>query len=227
MNKIELTGTPRTSTGTKYAAQLRRAKQVPCVLYGGANTIHFSVDEAALGKVVFTAEMSGIELDIAGTKTLALVHQKQFHPTTDRVIHVDFVELNENKETQAYLSIRLKGQPIGVRKGGNLNQTMRKMRVKGLPTKFPTHLDVDIAELDINSSIHVSDLKFEGLTLMERADDVVVSVKVAKKVEEAAAAATAAVPGAAAAAPAAGAAAPAAAKKGAEAKPAAKPAAKK
>lgn len=225
MNKIELTGTPRTSTGTKYAAQLRRAKQVPCVLYGGANTIHFSVDEAALGKVVFTAEMSGIELDIAGTKTLALVHQKQFHPTTDRVIHVDFVELNENKETQAYLSIRLKGQPIGVRKGGNLNQTMRKMRVKGLPTKFPTHLDVDIAELDINSSIHVSDLKFEGLTLMERANDVVVSVKMAKKVEEAAAAAAA--PGAAAA-PAAGAAAPAAAaKKGAEAKPAAKPAAKK
>jgi len=227
MNKIELTGTPRTSTGTKYAAQLRRAKQVPCVLYGGANTIHFSVDEAALGKVVFTAAMSGIELDIAGTKTLALVHQKQFHPTTDRVIHVDFVELNENKETQAFLSIRLTGQPIGVRKGGNLNQTMRKLRVKGLPTKFPTHLDVDIAELDINSSIHVSDLKFDGLILMERANDVVVSVKMAKKVEEAAAAAAAATPGTAAPA-AAGAAAPAAAaKKGAEAKPAAKPAAKK
>jgi len=227
MNKIELTGTPRTSTGTKYAAQLRRAKQVPCVLYGGADTIHFSVDEAALGKVVFTAAMSGIELDIAGTKTLALVHQKQFHPTTDRVIHVDFVELNENKETQAFLSIRLTGQPIGVRKGGNLNQTMRKLRVKGLPTKFPTHLDVDIAELDINSSIHVSDLKFDGLILMERANDVVVSVKMAKKVEEAAAAAAAATPGTAAPA-AAGAAAPAAAaKKGAEAKPAAKPAAKK
>ena len=227
MNKIELTGTPRTSTGTKYAAQLRRAKQVPCVLYGGANTIHFSVDEAALGKVVFTAEMSGIELDIAGAKTLALVHEKQFHPTTDRVIHVDFVELNENKETQAYLSIRLKGQPIGVRKGGNLNQNMRKMRVKGLPSTFPTHLEVNVAELDINNSIHVSDLKFAGLTLLERPDDVVVSVKVAKKVEEVAVVATAAVPGAAA--PTAGAAAPAAAdaKKGAEAKPAAKPATKK
>ncbi|HRH69043.1 MAG: 50S ribosomal protein L25 [Flavobacteriales bacterium] len=227
MNKIELTGTPRTSTGTKYAAQLRRSKQVPCVLYGGANTIHFSVDEAALGKVVFTAEMRGIELDIAGTKTLAMVHQKQFHPTTDRVIHVDFVELNENKETQAYLSVRLKGQPIGVRKGGNLNHTMRKMRVKGLPMKFPTHLEVNIADLDINKSIHVADLKFPGLTLLERPDDVVVSVKVAKKVEEATPAAGAA------AAPAAGAAAtPAAApaadaKKGAEAKPAAKPAAKK
>ncbi|MBL7951375.1 MAG: 50S ribosomal protein L25 [Flavobacteriales bacterium] len=222
MNKIALTGTPRTNLGTKYAAQLRRTKQVPCVLYGGENTVHFSVDEAALNKTAFTAEMNGVEIDLNGTKTLALVKAKQFHPVTDRVLHVDFVELNENKETTAFLSIRLKGQPIGVRKGGNLSQNMRKMRVKGLPTKFPSHLEVDIAELDINKSIHVSDLKFDGLTLMEREDDVVVAVKLAKKQEEAAAT------------PAAGAAAPAAAKAGdakaaAGAKPAAaaKPAAKK
>lgn len=221
MNKIALTGTPRTNLGTKYAAQLRRTKQVPCVLYGGANTVHFSVDEAALNKAVFTAEMNGIEIDLNGTKMLALVQQKQFHPVTDRVIHVDFVELNENKETTAALSVRLKGQPIGVRKGGNLSHNMRKLRVKGLPAKFPSHLEVNIAELDINNSIHVSDLKFEGLTLMEREDDVVVAVKMAKKQEEAVAA-----PGAA---PAAGAAAPAAAAKAGDAKPAAaaKPAAKK
>lgn len=214
MNKIALTGTPRTHTGTKYAAQLRRTKQVPCVLYGGESPVHFSVDEAALNKVVFTAEMSGIELDLAGKVTLALVHQKQFHPVTDRVIHVDFIELNEHQETQALLTVRLKGQPVGVRKGGSLNQAMRKLRVKGLPSKFPTHLDVDIADLDLNKSIQVSDLKFEGLTLLDRADDVVVSVKVAKKVEEAAAAA--APTAAAAPAPAAD------AKKAAEAKPAAK-----
>jgi large subunit ribosomal protein L25 len=220
MNKIALTGTPRTNLGTKYAAQLRRTKQVPCVLYGGENTVHFSVDEAALNKAVFTAEMNGIEIDLEGKKLLALVKQKQFHPVTDRVIHVDFVELNENKETTAFLSVRLKGQPIGVRKGGNLSHNMRKMRVKGLPTKFPSHLEVDIAELDINNSIHVSDLKFDGLTLMEREDDVVVAVKIAKKQEEAAAA-----PGAAA--PAAGAAAPAAAKAGDAKAAAAKPAAKK
>lgn len=220
MNKIALTGTPRTNLGTKYAAQLRRTKQVPCVLYGGENTVHFSVDEAALNKAVFTAEMNGIEIDLNGTKMLALVQEKQFHPVTDRVIHVDFVELNENKETTALLSVRLKGQPIGVRKGGNLSQNMRKLRVKGLPAKFPSHLEVNIADLDLNKSIHVSDLKFDGLTLMVREDDVVVAVKMAKKQEEAAA------PGAT---PAAGAAAPAAAKAG-DAKPAAaaaKPAAKK
>lgn len=215
MNKIALSGNPRTDIGGKYAAQLRRNKQVPCVLYGGKSNVHFSVDEAALGKLIFTPNLNGIELSIGGTTTLAMIHQKQFHPTTDRVTHVDFLELDEKKEATATMSVRLKGQAIGVRSGGTLTQPMRKLRVKGIPTKFPTHLEIDIAELGLNSSIHVKDLKFDGLTLLDRADDVVVTVKVPKKVEEAAATAAAPAAGAAAAAPAADA-------KKAEAKPAAK-----
>ena len=207
MNKIALAGTARTQIGTKYAAQLRRNKQVPCVLYGGETPIHFSVDEAALGKLVFTPELNGVELDIDGKQTLALVQQKQFHPTTDRVIHVDFLELDEKKEAQAVMSIRLKGQAVGVRKGGLLSQNMRKVRVKGLPSKLPSLIELDVTDMDLNHTIHVSDLKYDGITVMERATDVVVAVKTPKKVEE-----TAAVAGAAAK--------PDAAK--AEAKPAAK-----
>lgn len=207
MNKIALSGTPRTDIGGKYAAQLRRNKQVPCVLYGGKTPVHFSVDEVALGKLVFTPELNGIELSIGGATTLAMIHEKQFHPTTDRVIHVDFLELDEKKEATATMSVRLKGQAIGVRSGGTLTQPMRKLRVKGIPTKFPTHLEVDITDLGINSSILLKDLKFDGLQLIDRAEDVVVNVKMAKKVEEAAA------PGAAT---------PAAGAKKAEAKPAAK-----
>jgi len=212
MNTVSLSGSLREHTGTKYAAQLRREKRVPCVLYGGGRTIHFSVDEAALGKLVFTPEVNGIELDLDGTKTLAIVHEKQFHPLTDRVTHVDFMELKEDSETLALLSIRLTGQSTGVRKGGKLNQTKRKLRVKGLPAKIPSHLELDVTELDINDSVRVEDLKYEGLTVVERPGDVVVSVKTPKKVEAANAAETAA-----------GGATPAAA----EAKPAAKPAAKK
>lgn len=210
MNKVALSGSLRNDTGTKYAAQLRREKRVPCVLYGGEKTVHFSVDESALNKIIFTPELNGVDLDLDGTKTLALVHQKQFDPLTDRVIHVDFMEVNETKEANAVLSVRLSGQPIGVRKGGTLSHNMRKLRVKGLPSKFPMHLDLNVSELDLNASIQVSDLKFDGLTMLERPNDVVVSVKVPKKVEEAAAAA----------APAGGA--PAADAKKAEAKPAAK-----
>ncbi|MBS1582666.1 MAG: 50S ribosomal protein L25 [Bacteroidetes bacterium] len=219
MKKVELLGTARESKGTTGATQLRRSKKIPCVLYGGNGTVHFSVEESALSKVVHTPESYRIELDIDGQKRMALLHQKQFHPVSDKLLHVDFLEMNDAKEARVSLSVRLKGQAAGVRKGGKLNQTMRKLRVKGLPTALPEHIEVDITDLDLGHSIRVADLKFPGISLVEKPTDVVVSVKMAKK-EEAAAAATAA-----------GASAPAAGAKAAEAaKPAAgaaKPAAKK
>ncbi|MFZ1691556.1 MAG: 50S ribosomal protein L25 [Flavobacteriales bacterium] len=215
MNRITLSGNVRQQVGTKDAAQLRRVKRVPCVLYGGTGTVHFSVDEAALRKVVFTPEVNGIELELDGNKTLAMVHQKQFHPLTDRVIHVDFMELKEDREAKVSLSVRLKGQPVGVRSGGKLSQPMRKITVKGMPSAIPAHLEVDVAELGLNQTIHVGDLKLTGLTPMHDADEVVASVKVPKKVEEAAtpAAGAAAAPAAAAGAAKPEAAKPAAAKK--------------
>jgi large subunit ribosomal protein L25 len=229
MKKVELTATKRASEGTKGAITLRRTKRVPCVLYGGANTVHFSVDEAALRKLVFTPESYRIELDIDGEKRMALLHDKQFHPTSDAIIHCDFMEMSETKEARVSLAVKLKGQAAGVKGGGILSQPLRKLRVKGLPGVLPEHLEVDITALGLNDSIHVSDLSFPGITIAEKSTDVVASVKMAKKEEVVATAAlaTTAVP--------AGAAAPAAAadaKKGdaakpAAAKPAAKPAAKK
>lgn len=192
MNRIALSGNVREQVGTKDAAQLRRGKRVPCVLYGGQGVVHFSVDEAALRKVVFTPDVNGVELDIDGNKTLAMVHQKQFHPLSDRVIHVDFMEMKEDREARVQLAVRLTGQPVGVRKGGKLSQTMRKIQVKGLPAAIPAHLDVDVSELDVNQTIHVGDLKLTGLTTLGRQEDVVASVKMPKKVEEAAAATPAA-----------------------------------
>lgn len=229
MKKVELTATKRASEGSKGAATLRRAKRVPCVLYGGSETVHFSVDEPALRKLVFTPEAYRIELDIDGDKRMALLHDKQFHPVSDAVLHADFMEMSDTKEAKVSLAVKLKGLSAGVKAGGILSQPMRKVRVKGLPTSLPEHLDVDITNLELNDSIHVSDLKFPGITIIERATDVVASVKMAKKEEEVVAAPTAAstaVPAAGAAAPAAGAAPAADAKKG-DAKAPAKPAAKK
>lgn len=203
MNTVTLIGTVRKEAGTKHAAQLRREKRVPCVLYGGKAAIHFSVEEAALNKLVFTPEVSGIELQLDGTTTMAMIQEKQFHPTTDRVIHVDFIELDETKPAKVRLSLRTAGQPVGVRKGGKLNQTMRKVRVKGLPADIPSHLDLDVSELDLNESVHISDLNFKGLTILERPNDVVVSVKVSKKEEKVTTEAAAPAAGAAATAPAA------------------------
>lgn len=212
MKKVEFSGSLRTIQGTKGAAQLRRNKLVPCVLYGGQNLLHFSLDEAPLNKVVHTADVYRIELELGGQKYMAMMAEKQFHPVSDRLLHVDFIELNEAKEARVTLSLRLVGQSPGVRKGGKLSNPLRKLTVKGLPSALPEHLEYDINTLEVGDSIRVSDLKFPGMTVLERATDVVVTVKMPKKVEEAAAAT-----------PAAGAAATAAA----VAKTAAKPAAKK
>lgn len=199
MNTIAISGALRPELGTKYAAQLRRAKRVPCVLYGNGSTTHFSVEEAALRKVVFTPEVMGVEIDLEGRKVLALVQEKQFHPVTDRILHVDFKELRDDREAKVRLAVRLKGQPVGVRKGGKLSQPMRRIVVKGLPSAIPAHLEIDVAELDVNQSLHVGDLRLPGLTPLHRAEELVASVKLPKKAEESAAAA----PAAAAAAPAA------------------------
>lgn len=221
MKKVELSGSLRTENGSKGAIQLRREKRVPCVLYGGDKNLSFSLEEAPLNKLIHTPEVYRFELDLDGQKIMAMVHDKQFHPTSDRLLHVDFFELSENKDARVTLTLRLVGQSPGVRKGGKLSQPMRKLRVKGLPTVIPDHLEYDVNNLDLGDSIRVSDLKFPGVSLLERATDVVVAVKMPKKVEEVAAPGTPAA-GAAPAAGAKAAAAPAAAAKPAAAKPAAK-----
>ncbi len=213
MKKVELTGELRTIQGTKGADQLRRNQRVPCVLYGGENVIHLSVEEAPLNKLVQTPDVHQIELDIDGRKIMAMVHDTQFHPVSDRLLHVDFIEMNAAKEARLNLTLRLMGQSPGVRKGGKLTQPLRKLRVKGLPESLPAHLEYDINNLEVGDSIRVSDLKFPGLVILERPTDVVVAVKMPKKVEEVAATAAAPAAGAKAAAAAPAAAAKPAAKK--------------
>lgn len=187
MKKVELTASARTVDGTKGAAALRRSKRIPCVMYGGADTVHFSLEEGALNKIVFSPDAYRFEIEIDGTKRLAQLKEKQFHPVTDRILHLDFLEMSEDKEAKVSLSLRLNGQSAGVRKGGKLSQAMRKLWVKGLPKDLPQHLDLDITDLDVNQSLRVRDLKFPNLTLVDKPMDVVVVVKAPKKEKEAAA----------------------------------------
>ncbi|MBK7085473.1 MAG: 50S ribosomal protein L25 [Flavobacteriales bacterium] len=225
MKKVALTGTLREVNGTKNAAQLRRNKQVPCVLYGGGKVVHFAAEEAALSKLVFTAEAYRIELDLGGDKVMAKMQETQFHPTSDKILHTDFIELAEDKAAKVSLSLKLTGLAAGVRKGGSLNQTLRKLRVSGLPANLPEHLEYNVDALELGQSVRVRDLKFDGVVILEKPSDVVVKVSIPKKEAEVVAAPVVGAPAAAgAAAPAAAAAAtPAAgAKKAEPAKPAGK-----
>lgn len=208
MKNVELIGTKRPAIGTSKAKATRRNKQVPCVLYGGKDVLHFSVEERALDKIIHSPEAHYVELNIDGEKRQAVLQDKQFQPVTDAVIHADFLEAVASKEARLNLAVRVTGQSAGVRKGGKLNVTMRKVRVKGMPDKLPGLIELDVAGLDLGDSIHVRDLNLPGVTVMEKPEAVVVTVKMVKKAAETPAEA------AAAAAPAAGAAAPAAAAAG-------------
>ncbi len=197
MKNVELIGTKREANGTTGAKEVRRNKQVPCVLYGGEDILHFSVDERALGKIIHSPEAHRVELNIDGDKRVALVHDKQFQPVTDAVIHADFMEVMAGKEARLSMTVRLKGQSAGVRKGGKLSQTMRKVRVKGQPEAIPDVIELDITKMDIGENIRVRDIQIPGVTLLEKPNDVVVSVKMAKRAAEVAPVAGAAAPAAA------------------------------
>ena len=159
---------------------MRRAEKVPCDLYGGGDTVHFAADERALKKLVFTPETYRIEIDIDGETTMALLQEVQFHPVTDAIIHVDFLRMEPGKPAKVALALKFVGQSEGVRKGGRLNQTKRKLRVKGVPADLPEHLEADITKLDLGQSLRIRDLGFQGLTILEPASEVVATVKMAK-----------------------------------------------
>lgn len=184
MKKVTLTGKLREAEGTKSANLLRREKKVPCVLYGDGAVRHFSVEAADLRKLVFTPEVYRVELDLDGGKTMAIIQETQFHPVTDEILHVDFLVLDENKEARVTLVLKLTGQSVGVRNGGKLTQSKRKLRVKGIPSVLPEHLELDVAKLDVGQTIRVRDIDIKGVTIMEPATEVVAMVKIPKKSKE-------------------------------------------
>ncbi|HMN06446.1 MAG TPA: 50S ribosomal protein L25 [Flavobacteriales bacterium] len=184
MKNVELIGTKREIKGTSGAQAIRRTKQVPCVLYGGKETMHFSVDERALDQIIHSPLAHRVELNINGQKHLAVLQDKQFQPVTDAVIHADFLEVESGKDARLNMTVRLKGQSIGARKGGKMSQSLRNVRVKGNLDAMPEVIELDITGLDVGESIRVRDVKVPGVTLLEKPESVVVAVKASKKAAE-------------------------------------------
>ena len=189
MKKVSLSGSPRENVGKKDAKGLRREGQVPCVVYGGEEQTFFSVDEIAINKVVYTPDVYQYELNIEGKGTInAIIQDMQFHPVTDKVTHVDFLELIPGKEVKIAVPLRMVGQSAGVRQGGRLAVQYRKIKAKGMADKFPDAIEVDITDLNIGDKFRVSDLSWDGLTFVAAPTDVVVAVKTSRAAMSAASA---------------------------------------
>lgn len=181
MKSVELNGTARESLGTTNAKSLRKEGMVPCVIYGGKENIHFYADSREFTKIVYTPEVFAININVAGKTYKSIMQEIQFHPVTDALQHIDFVELQDDKVVTIALPITLVGQSRGVKNGGRLRLNKRKVKVKGLPSALVDEIKVDITELRIGQSFRIKDLSVPGLEFIAAPNDVVVQIKAARK----------------------------------------------
>jgi large subunit ribosomal protein L25 len=186
MKKAQLSGSSRANVGKKDAKALRNAGLVPCVLYGNGTQTHFSIKDITIQKLVYNPDVFQIELDIDGKKASAVIQDLQQNPITDKVMHVDFLELDAKKPVKVGLPVRVVGSSRGVLAGGKLMQVFRRLRVEALPADLPEAITVDITKLRIGQSIRVKDLESDGLKLLEAKNAVVVAVKMARGASKAA-----------------------------------------
>ena len=196
MKSIEIKGSLRTETGKKAAHSLRQNNGVPCVLYGmqkdeNGNQVatHFTVTVDGLRKLVYTPHIYVVDLNIDGKIVNAIMKDIQFHPVTDAILHVDFLQINEENPIVMEVPVQLEGLAEGVKAGGKLALQIRKLKVKALYNVIPERLVVNVTNLGLGKTIKVGDLNFEGLTLLNAKEAVVCAVKLTRAARGAQAAA--------------------------------------
>ncbi len=181
MKSITINGSQRESVGKKSTKALRNAGQVPCVLYGGDKPVHFSAAELAFSKLVYTPNAHTVVISLDNGETLnAVLQDIQFHPVTDRILHIDFYQLFEDKEIALNIPINLVGNSRGVKNGGVLRRPYRKLRIKALPANLPDFIEVDITPLKIGDKINVGDLQNDKYTILHPDNNVVCQVRTSR-----------------------------------------------
>ena len=198
MKEINVTGQKREALGKKASKALRKEGLVPCNLYGLAEqdgkpvAKSFAIAMTELRKIIYTPHIYVINLNIDGESHTAILKEIQFHPVTDAVLHVDFLEVNDQKPITIGIPVKLTGLAQGVRDGGRMNLSIRKIEVTAPYQQIPEHLDIDVTALKIGKSIKVGELSFEGLEIATPKEVIVCSIKMTRAAQQAAAAAAAA-----------------------------------
>jgi large subunit ribosomal protein L25 len=186
MKSVSMSGALRAHVGKKDAKKQRREEKVPCVLYGGKEQIHFTVDVADFKKIIFTPEVFLIKLSIDGKNVDAILQDVQYHPVTDSILHADFLEVITGKPVVVGIPIEFEGVAPGILKGGRLVKKVRKLKVKGLIEEMPDKIKISINKLDIGDSVRVRDIKFGNLEFLDTPNAEIVGVKTARTVVTAA-----------------------------------------
>ena len=182
MKSITINGSKREHVGKKASKALRNAGKVPCVIYGGESAIHFSAPEIAFSKLVYTADAHTVVVSFEnGDKIDAVLQDIQFHPVSDKIIHIDFFQLHEGKEINMVIPVKIQGTAPGVRdSGGLLSRNKRKLTVRALPKNLPDFLLADVSTLKLNDSITVADLSEDIFKILHPETQVVCQVKMSR-----------------------------------------------
>ncbi len=176
MKTVELKASLRKKLGKKDTRDLRKKGLVPCVLYGGKETMHFYAHENEFRNLIYSNHVYVADIDIEGIRKQAIVKEIQFHPVTDKINHIDFLEVWPDKVAVIELPVEITGNSVGIRAGGRLKQRKRYLKVRGLIKNMPETLIIDITNLDIGDSILAGSLQFENLEIMEPGYTMVVGV---------------------------------------------------
>ena len=194
MKSIEVKGPARTiaersSEQARALKAIRKNNGVPCVLYGAGENVHFTVPAEGLRNLVYTPHIYVVDLVIDGKKVNAIMKDIQFHPVTDAILHVDFLQINEENPIVMEVPVQLEGLAEGVKAGGKLALQTRKLKVKALYNLIPERLVVNVTNLGLGKTIKVGELNYEGLTLLNAKEAVVCAVKLTRAARGAQAAA--------------------------------------
>ena len=181
MKSITINGLERESVGKVSTKALRNAGKVPCVVYGGDAPIHFSADDLAFKDLVYTPEVHTVVIALDnGTKVECILQDIQFHPVTDKIMHIDFYQIFEDKEVTMEIPVRLTGNSRGVRNGGNLRIVNRKLRVKALPADLPDFIEADITEMRIGHKMYIGAIAQENFKIMHPDNTVICQVRTSR-----------------------------------------------
>ena len=182
MKSITIKGSKRESVGKVATKALRNAGQVPCVLYGGEKPVHFAADERAFAKLVYTPNAHTVVVDLGDNGTFnAILQDIQFHPVSDKILHIDFYQLFDDKEVSMDIPVVLKGAAPGVlNSGGVLSRNKRKLRVRAIPTNLPDTIEADISGLELGNKLYVTELANEAFKFLHPDNTVVCQVRTSR-----------------------------------------------
>lgn len=186
MKSITIKGSERESVGKVATKALRDAGMVPCVIYGGSQPVHFAAEEKAFKNLVYTPNAHTVVVDLGGKSANVILQDIQFHPVSDKILHIDFFELNENKEIIMEVPVKVTGTSPGVLLGGDLRLNQRRLKVKALPKHLPDYVEANISELEMGNKLYVTKLDTPNFKLMHPDNTVVAQVKISRAAMKAA-----------------------------------------